>query len=502
MKRYYCTYFDRNYLIKGLSLIRSLSKYEEREFRIFVICLDEITRIILRKLNINNVVLIPLHDIEKRDFQLLKTKKTRSTVEYYWTATPTIILRLLEWNPSVDLLTYLDSDLYFYSSPAPIYNEIRDYSVLIHEHRFSPSLRHLNVYGKYNVGLLCFRNNLESFKVLNWWREKCIDWCYAYPDKDRFADQKYLDDWTERFKCVGVLKNIGAGVAPWNHEQYSYKKNNNGNILVNGSPLIFYHFHSLIFVEPNIIIPTKFTEYPLKEQILRLIFIPYLNSLLESIEDVKNIMSDFSFGLYNIDVLNQLHTFFVKKEIFSPISNMYPNTKKITMDKNWICFCGPQVIEFEEQSEVYIEKNLFEIKPSSLNDQAILKLQQGDRAGAKEAFLEIIKNHPSFYPAYNNLACLYWDEGDFENAERYFEEAIEVVKNQAIGNRQQAIEEGYRSVIMGYGEMLMRLKKYKKAKELFEEYLKNNPEDKEVKGMFDKCEKVLEKVKILGKGIG
>jgi len=40
---------------------------------------------------------------------------------------------------------------------------------------------------------------------------------------------------------------------------------------------------------------------------------------------------------------------------------------------------------------------------------------------------------------YNNIACIYWDEGDFENATRYFEEALRLAKSQATDNssRQQ-----------------------------------------------------------------
>ncbi len=60
-------------------------------------------------------------------------------------------------------------------------------------------------------------------------------------------------------------------------------------------------------------------------------------------------------------------------------------------------------------------------------------------------------------------------------------------RHQSSGSRQQRIEEGnksqqatkdgYRAVVVGYGNMLMCVKKYSKAKELFEEYLKINPSD-------------------------
>ena len=44
----------------------------------------------------------------------------------------------------------------------------------------------------------------------------------------------------------------------------------------------------------------------------------------------------------------------------------------------------------------------------------------------------------------------------------------------------------------------MSYKKYARAKELFEGYLKTNLDDSEVKSMLNKCEGVLSKVKKVG----
>ena len=50
MIRYYCTYFDRQYLIKGLALIHSLQRHSGDDFKVFVVCADELTRFLLTKL--------------------------------------------------------------------------------------------------------------------------------------------------------------------------------------------------------------------------------------------------------------------------------------------------------------------------------------------------------------------------------------------------------------------------------------------------------------------
>jgi len=257
MKRFYCTYFDKAYLVRGIALITSLTAHENRDFTIYVVCLDEITRVILARLGFRNVVLIPLHEIEQGDDDLLAAKRNRSLVEYYWTLTPTIILRIIERYPEIDILTYLDADLFFFSAPDPIFDELADGSVLIHEHRFPPSLEPLAIHGKYNVGLLCFRRDKRALKVLYWWRDRCNEWCYSYVEDGKYGDQLYLNDWTERFEGVGVLKHVGAGLAPWNQIQYHYTLKGEAGLLIEGLPLVFYHFHAFDFFSPDVIVPAS-----------------------------------------------------------------------------------------------------------------------------------------------------------------------------------------------------------------------------------------------------
>jgi len=129
--------------------------------------------------------------------------------------TPTIILWILENISDIEVLTYLDADLCFFSSPDPIFDELGHNNVLIHEYRFAPALSHLEKEnGKYNVGLLCFRNNEQSRSVLQWWRERCLERCYRRFEDGKMGDQMYLNYWVTRFRNVAVLQNIGAGVAP------------------------------------------------------------------------------------------------------------------------------------------------------------------------------------------------------------------------------------------------------------------------------------------------
>lgn len=240
---YFCTYFDSNYVARGLALYRSLERHVSA-FRLWVLCLDDSVYEVLRKLALPRMALITLSELESGDEALLHAKSDRNRAEYYFTCTPSLILHILSNYSEVDMISYVDADLFFFSNPSPLYDEFRAGSILIVAHRFPERLRKLEVYGIYNVGLLCFQKDEAAFACLHWWRERCLEWCYDRVEDGRFADQKYLDDWPTRFRGVVVLQHKGAGLAPWNLANYRLEAGN-GQLTVDSQPLVFFHFHGL-----------------------------------------------------------------------------------------------------------------------------------------------------------------------------------------------------------------------------------------------------------------
>src|SRR6185369_9309965 len=129
-------------------------------------------------LNWPELIPIPLEEFEAADPALLQAKANRSKVEYYFTCTPSLPLYVLNKNPEYDLVTYIDSDLYFYSSPEPLFEEMGDDSISVIEHRYAPHLLGRERYGIYNVAWMSFRRTPDGLACLNWWRERCLEWCY------------------------------------------------------------------------------------------------------------------------------------------------------------------------------------------------------------------------------------------------------------------------------------------------------------------------------------
>lgn len=237
---HFCTLFDSNYLLKGVAMLRTLKQHCP-EAHVHVLCMDEQTREILGQLNLPHVSCIALAEVE--DVELLAVKPSRSMAEYCWTLSPCLPWCVLQRNPEIGFITYLDADLYFYSPVQPLFDEIGDASIAIIEHRYAPQLQHLEVNGRFCVEWVSFRRDEDGMACLSRWREQCIEWCFYRFEDGRMGDQKYLDKWPAQYKSVHILQHAGAGIAPWNYAQYRFDACAKGGITVEGEPLIFYHFH-------------------------------------------------------------------------------------------------------------------------------------------------------------------------------------------------------------------------------------------------------------------
>jgi hypothetical protein len=240
-RRDFCTYFDHRYFARGLALHESLLAHCPGA-RLWVLCLSDECFSALTRLALPGLVPVRLADFEAGNAALAAAKANRSTIEYYFTCTPSLLDWVLKQDAAIETITYLDSDLFFFSDPEPIFSRFDGYSSLIIEHRFAPPVKALEVYGRYNVGWVSFRRDADGLACLAWWRDRCLEWCYDVLEGDRFADQKYLERFSELFRGVLILDHPGANLAPWNLASHRLEESASGT-LVDGEPLLFFHFH-------------------------------------------------------------------------------------------------------------------------------------------------------------------------------------------------------------------------------------------------------------------
>jgi hypothetical protein len=283
----FCTLFNSNYLTRGLALYESLSNVCP-SFHLYVVAFDNDSYFYLKNARLPNLTPISLSDFE--DEKLLTIKPTRSAAEYCWTCTPSVILYCIK-TFELSSCTYIDADMIFYHNPAILINEMGDQSVLLTEHRYTKEYDQSKQNGKYCVQFMCFKDDEKGMKALQWWRERCLEWCYARLEDGKFGDQKYLDDWTERFEGVHVLQHIGGGVAPWNLQQFVFFNRSNKLFISNQidneeQPLVFFHFHGLKFYN-NEMVSCSGTLYEMDKTVKELIYFPYIQKLLSIKEKLE-----------------------------------------------------------------------------------------------------------------------------------------------------------------------------------------------------------------------
>lgn len=242
----FATLFYSNYAAKGIALYRSLERTCP-DFHMYIVAMDDACVRILQDLSMPHATIIPLRDVETFYKPLLQIKETRSTGEYCWTCKGPILL-YCNHTFHIDDCSYLDSDLYFFSDPTPLYEECPEADVMLMDHRYTNLYNYAETNGKYCAGFIYFRYTTNGLKILNAWTEQCVEWCYGRQEPGRFGDQKYLDEFHNKYSNVYDVQHIGS-CAPWNIQQYKVSQDASGIVYVtkNGqkAELILYHFHFL-----------------------------------------------------------------------------------------------------------------------------------------------------------------------------------------------------------------------------------------------------------------
>jgi hypothetical protein len=244
---HFCTLFDSNFLPMGMSLHQSLMNHAQ-PFHLWIICMDELVEEQLKILELPQVSLIPLKEIETPELLAVKAKRGRG--EYCWTITPFTFTAVFERQSNIERVTYLDADLYFFRNPQILLREFDESGrdILITEHGYAPEYDQSLLYGRFCVQFLTTKNNEEGLSIIYWWQKKCLEWCFGKLEDGKFGDQKYLDIWPVLFpQNIWILQQKENTLAPWNiNHFFKYL----------GSTLnpVFYHFHSLRIIKPNILL--------------------------------------------------------------------------------------------------------------------------------------------------------------------------------------------------------------------------------------------------------
>lgn len=261
---HYVTLFDSTFLPQGLALHTSMQRHLP-SFRLWVVCVDDQAHELLTRLALPNCTPLRLSALETPALLAVKPQRTRG--EYCWTLTPFAPRFVFEADAGVQRVTYIDADISFRKDPAPLFAEFEssEAGVLITDHAYAPEFDQSATSGQYCVQFMVF-DRIRGEPVRQWWEDRCIEWCYARFEDGKFGDQKYLDDWPQRFgQRVHVLRQQELAQAPWNATRYPY------------SQAVLFHFHGLR------IVPGRRFDlgpiYPLPATVVANVYEPYVADL-------------------------------------------------------------------------------------------------------------------------------------------------------------------------------------------------------------------------------
>ncbi|OBU52601.1 hypothetical protein [Stenotrophomonas maltophilia] len=150
-------------------------------------------------------------------------------------------------------VVYQDPDTVLYARLEELEREMVTHPIVLTPHVSVPAtdtddlqdgemlgcLRH----GVFNLGFLALTREGEGPAFLQWWLDRCRDYCFDDNQRGLFTDQKWVDLAPCFFQTLGILRVPSYNVATWNLYYREVSTRADGTIVVNGSyPLRFYHF--------------------------------------------------------------------------------------------------------------------------------------------------------------------------------------------------------------------------------------------------------------------
>lgn len=253
---YACTVCDKNYILKGLNLYKSLRETCADELTLCWLCLDTETYVQLHEMNLPGVIRVRLVDLA--NYNIDEIRKLPNTnwgddhANFCWRITPIFIDFLLQhFIPAGQRLIYADSDIFFYHSPQLILDIVGNKCVGIHTHRFSRPYDDNVATGWYNVGVMVFTANDMGKDICGRW----VQWM-SNPDTELYkkygtcGDQKWLNLFIPTFGqdniCVFDEEGNCGHLAPWNCTGITHPRKH--YIIYKGQeqPVVFFHFSHFI----------------------------------------------------------------------------------------------------------------------------------------------------------------------------------------------------------------------------------------------------------------
>ncbi|MCF8235815.1 MAG: hypothetical protein K9G67_12420 [Bacteroidales bacterium] len=250
-KRICYTSFSYSYLPKAILLARTFKKYNPG-WKVVAFVTDKEPEgfdnsLILKEFD----VVINTDEIGIPNYQ---SWLFRHSIVEACTAVKGHAMKYLLDRYSPQKIMYLDPDIAVFNEFSMVDQLLDDYDILLTPHQVAftdddsairdneiGSLKH----GVFNLGFVAVTGRYEGLKFANWWADRLYDFCYDDIPNGLFTDQKWCNLVPAFFDNVKIIRDFGHNVASWNIYNRDIHFLKDGSLVVNGRPLIFYHFTKL-----------------------------------------------------------------------------------------------------------------------------------------------------------------------------------------------------------------------------------------------------------------
>jgi hypothetical protein len=240
------TICSNNYLAKAKALGDSVLRYNS-DYK-FAICLCDKKNSEIDYSFLRPHLMFEVHALKIDKFKQMCNRY--NIIELNTSVKPFVFNHLYKKFRDVEIIMYFDPDTYVFDKLQTIEDELKDSSILLTPHIYTPiefdgkTPTEINFtrFGIYNLGFLATKRDENTFELLNWWMRRLETNCYTGGRKGIFVDQLPMNLAPIFFKKVKISNNWGLNMAPWNLHERVLTLSNDKYFVNNKYPLVLYHF--------------------------------------------------------------------------------------------------------------------------------------------------------------------------------------------------------------------------------------------------------------------
>ncbi|QHS52984.1 group 1 glycosyl transferase [Edaphobacter sp. 12200R-103] len=242
MKRVACTIVSANYLHFAWTLAESFLRYHpDDEFHLLLV--DKMPGDFVSR--DPRIQVLAIEELGLPAFQSLAFKY--DILELNTGVKPSYLKYLFALG--ADKVIYFDPDIYIFNPVELIYEALDGASIVLTPHILSSTPDKEHVYerdflgtGVFNLGFVAVAATPQGRSFLDWWEERCLDYCFEDLRSGLFVDQKWINLVPCLFSEIHILRDPGCNVAYWNLHERSLIREGSGYLVNGNATLTFFHY--------------------------------------------------------------------------------------------------------------------------------------------------------------------------------------------------------------------------------------------------------------------